>query len=161
MITPRSNSHKYNLIAGSHLRHPLVLIMLIIWLLNDHLLKAYYGSWWTGKLSDIAGLIVCPVSIYSGYEMICAFRKRVPNHLKSVLWCSLIVTGLMLAMINTSQTAERLCSYTVAYVQWPLRAMLSLLMGNTLPELNRLQTTMDITDLLTLPILVVPYKILK
>jgi hypothetical protein len=160
-MTSRSKSHKNDLTAGSHLRHPLVVIMLIIWLLNDHVLKAHFGSWWTGKLSDIGGLIVCPVSMYSGYEVICAFRKRVPTHLKSMLWCSLIVTGLIFAMINTSPIAERLCSHMIAYLQWPIRAMISLLMGNTLPELNRLQTTMDITDLLTLPALIVPYKILK
>ena len=32
------------------------LLALFLLLLNDHLLKEMFGSWWTGKLSDVAGL---------------------------------------------------------------------------------------------------------
>jgi len=30
-------------------------------LLNDHVLKATYGNWFTGKLSDVAGLLIFPL----------------------------------------------------------------------------------------------------
>ncbi len=161
MIPTKPKSDESDLMAGRHLRHPVVLTMLALWLLNDHVLKTYYGSWWTGKLSDVAGLVVFPVSIYSSYEIICALGKRAPSHLKSVLWSSLTITAFILTMINTSPIAERLCSDVIAYLQWPIRAIVHLLTGHALPELNRLQTTMDITDLFTLPALIVPYKILE
>lgn len=32
--------------------------------LNDHVLKYQFGNWFTGKLSDFAGLIVLPIFIY-------------------------------------------------------------------------------------------------
>ncbi|MCB0711005.1 MAG: hypothetical protein KDD67_01605 [Ignavibacteriae bacterium] len=32
------------------------LLGLTLLILNDHLLKGVYGSWWTGKLSDVAGI---------------------------------------------------------------------------------------------------------
>lgn len=44
-----------------HLRHilnPVFLLSLFLLLLNDFVLKAYYHSWFTGKLSDVAGIIV-------------------------------------------------------------------------------------------------------
>src|SRR5690242_17575868 len=41
---------------GSAMLHPLVLGAVAVLILNDHLLKARWPSWWTGKLSDVAGL---------------------------------------------------------------------------------------------------------
>ncbi len=41
--------------------NPLFITALIILVINDHLLKEIYHNWWTGKLSDIAGLIVLPL----------------------------------------------------------------------------------------------------
>ncbi len=32
-------------------------------IVNDQILKAVYGNWLTGKLSDVAGLIVMPVVV--------------------------------------------------------------------------------------------------
>src|SRR5210317_531581 len=43
------------------LTHPLFLGALLALILNDHLFKAVYPSWLTGKLSDFSGLFVFPV----------------------------------------------------------------------------------------------------
>jgi len=45
------------------LAHPLVLALLGLWLLNDHVLKAAHGGPVTGKLSDVAGLVVFPLVV--------------------------------------------------------------------------------------------------
>jgi len=42
------------------LAHPVSLLAVGILLLNDHVLKDAYGTWWTGKLSDVAGLVFAP-----------------------------------------------------------------------------------------------------
>lgn len=34
---------------------------LLVLIINDHLLKGYYGNWITGKLSDFAGLFIFPM----------------------------------------------------------------------------------------------------
>ena len=44
-----------------YLLHPVFLLGLIILLLNDHYLKAEFGNWWTGKLSDFAGVLLLPL----------------------------------------------------------------------------------------------------
>ncbi|WP_276482541.1 hypothetical protein [Paraflavitalea pollutisoli] len=35
--------------------------LLVLLVLNDHLFKTTYGNWWTGKLSDAAGIILLPL----------------------------------------------------------------------------------------------------
>jgi hypothetical protein len=40
------------------LGHPSFLSCVILLGVNDHLLKAHYPGWWTGKLSDAAGVVV-------------------------------------------------------------------------------------------------------
>ena len=44
--------------AGDCLSHPLILLMLAVWLLNDHVLKDMFGNAFTGKASDVEGVIV-------------------------------------------------------------------------------------------------------
>jgi branched-subunit amino acid permease len=41
--------------------NPAFLICLVVLFLNDHFFKFYYTSWFTGKLSDIAGIILLPM----------------------------------------------------------------------------------------------------
>lgn len=38
----------------------IVILSLIILLLNDHFLKLYFHNWFTGKLSDVVGIILLP-----------------------------------------------------------------------------------------------------
>ena len=41
--------------------HPWSLASIGMLLLNDHYLKYAYASWWTGKISDVAGMIFFPI----------------------------------------------------------------------------------------------------
>ncbi|HAN77051.1 MAG TPA: hypothetical protein DCQ31_04375 [Bacteroidales bacterium] len=45
------------------LTHPLFIVSLLILILNDFVLKAYYPNVITGKLSDFAGLFIFPIMI--------------------------------------------------------------------------------------------------
>src|SRR5690349_13071723 len=59
MTVDRSAAPRGN--AGlAWLGHPGTLLALALLLLNDHVLKAAYPGWWTGKLSDAAGLVLAP-----------------------------------------------------------------------------------------------------
>lgn len=46
--------------ALAWLSHPVSVVAIAVLLVNDHALKAAYGTWWTGKLSDVAGLVFFP-----------------------------------------------------------------------------------------------------
>jgi hypothetical protein len=136
-------------------------MMIIVWAVNDHILKALYGNWWTGKLSDLSGLVVFPVALYSAYEIYWAVRKQAPKHLKLTLKVSVLITGGLLFSINTVSSVEHFSSFAIAYIQWPFRALMSLFKEGPLPTLNVLKTTMDATDLLTLPTLIIPYILIN
>jgi len=45
----------------SAMLHPLTLFSLVLLVLNDHFLKWAHPSWLTGKLSDVAGMILAPI----------------------------------------------------------------------------------------------------
>ncbi|MGI9603088.1 MAG: hypothetical protein ACR2QE_14470 [Acidimicrobiales bacterium] len=45
------------------LAHPLVIALVVAWALNDHVLKATFGGPVTGKVSDVAGLVVFPLLV--------------------------------------------------------------------------------------------------
>ncbi len=59
--TPRDEAPTHARAAAlAWLRHPASIAAIALLLLNDHVLKAAYGTWWTGKLSDVAGLAFAP-----------------------------------------------------------------------------------------------------
>lgn len=52
------------------LQHPVTLLSIAILLLNDHVLKVVSPSWWTGKLSDFAGLYFFPFIVAAGLSLL-------------------------------------------------------------------------------------------
>lgn len=55
--------------------HPVTLASLILLLINDHLLKAAYPGPLTGKLSDVAGLVLLPPVLAT---IVAALAVRLP-----------------------------------------------------------------------------------
>lgn len=110
---------------------------LILWFLNDHIFKAAAVgtpfTYVTGKLSDMAGLIVFPIALASALRWI--FRVD----LRTLVKISAVLTGLLFVAINVNQA-------------W------SDALHGLLPRSNavRFHGTADLTDLLCLPLLLVP-----
>ena len=46
---------------SAYLLNIVFLTGLLLLALNDHLFKDLYGNWWTGKLSDVAGVLILPL----------------------------------------------------------------------------------------------------
>jgi len=65
---PENNNRTVDLAT---LAHPIVLLSIAILLINDHVLKANYPSWVTGKLSDFAGLLFFPILLSAILNIIC------------------------------------------------------------------------------------------
>lgn len=109
--------------AKSGPSHPLALAMTALLLLNDHVFKAAWPGLLTGKLSDIAFLVVCPVVVAAG-----------------------------LAHLRVSDRRARLVAlwtvgtFFVALQLWPP-------LGDTLASLLSGRHTADLTDLIALPAL--------
>jgi hypothetical protein len=136
---------------GGLLVHPYTLAALALWIVNDHYLKRTHGSWITGKLSDVACLIVVPLIGIAAVEL---YRNR----LAALRTCLLFIaaTGVIMISINLFDSAAWIYQYGLAIVQWPLRALHGVIVDGALPSIRAVQKTMDPTDLLTLPALLVP-----
>lgn len=102
---------------------PWVLGAVAVWLVNDHVLKDRYGSWWTGKLSDVVGLMVFPLIVAVVIER---WSRR------AIEW-AVATTVIFFASINLVPAADA-----------ATEGALSLLIGPTV-------LTLDPTDVLLLP----------
>lgn len=127
------------------LLHPVTLAALVVWIANDHWGKRVHGGFVTGKLSDVACLIVVPVLALAVVELWRPAGWRVRA-------ACVAVTGLVMIAINLFDSAAWLYRYGLGVVQWPLRVV----MTGELPAIRPVQLTMDPTDLATLPALLVP-----
>ncbi len=63
------------------LKHPATLLSIALLLANDHWLKTSSPSWWTGKLSDFAGLFFLPFLIASFLGLLLDRKNISPNAL--------------------------------------------------------------------------------
>lgn len=128
--------------------HPLVLTALALLILNDHLWKAAHGTWWTGKLSDVAGLAVFPLLVSAGGALIGLW----PGRMRTIVAVA-AVTGAAFAAVKLWAPAGDGYRVALAALQWPARAIAALVRGDAAPALGRVRLTADPTDLLALPAL--------
>lgn len=132
--------------------HPVVLLSLGLWALNDHYLKGALHNALTGKLSDVTSLIAGPALLSFGSAALGVGRRH-PNGLLAA-WC--LILAAVMAAINLWSPAAHAYRDGLALAQWPFRCALAL---KRLP-LAPVSLTMDPGDVWTLPAAVVPLWLL-
>lgn len=116
--------------AFAALAHPVALGALVLWIVNDHWWKHHFANAVTGKLSDVAGLILFPLLVAAAL----ALWVRRP-----IRW-GVTVTIALYGSVNLFGWADR-----------AIEAVASIVAPADL--------TRDPTDVLLLPVLVVPIVI--
>jgi hypothetical protein len=146
--------------AADALLHPVVLLALAVWLVNDHWAKAALPGAVTGKLSDVAGLIVFPLLPAAALAL---WRQRRGGAQPGPAWAPawIIATAAAMTAIKLLDPAAWLYRHGLAAAQWPLRAAYRLITTGDVPALGAAQLTMDPFDLAALPALVVPWMLLR
>ncbi|MGC5287181.1 hypothetical protein [Micromonospora sp. DT231] len=114
----------------SWLCHPATVIALVLLLVNDHVLKATFPGPVTGKLSDVAGLVLAPPLVA---VLLTLLVPRLPA--RAAALAGLVAVGAGFALVKSSGYAAELASSA-----WTVLA------GPSLVRADR-------TDLLTLPAL--------
>lgn len=114
------------------LAHPGSVLALVLLVLNDHVLKQAWPGWVTGKLSDVAGLVVAPLLLSA---VLTAVRVTRPLHV------AVVATGAGFAFCKTTTFGA-----TVTSDVWSLFGT---------PTMIRA----DVTDLLALPGLYAAWRI--
>ncbi len=137
---------------GGLIEHPVILIALAVWALNDHLWKAAYPGWLTGKLSDVACLIVIPAMVATGIEL---FTGNSKYAYRGVVAGAIIAAAVMV-LINTVPFAATVYEWGMGVLRWPMDAAWALLQGEPTSGLRPVQLWMDPTDSFTAPAVLVP-----
>ena len=114
------------------LAHPGSVLALVLLVLNDHVLKQAWPGWVTGKLSDVAGMVVAPLLLAAVLTLV-----RVPQALS----VALAATGVGFAFCKTSSLGAEVTSSV-----WSLFGT---------PTMIRA----DVTDLVALPALYAAWRI--
>jgi hypothetical protein len=141
--------------ARGVLLHPVALVAAGILVINDHLLKVSNPSWLTGKLSDVAGLVVAPLllSILLG-TLTGSSETRLRPKWPIVL--AVLATAFGFAAVKLWPAAADVYRVALGYSQWPFGAVASL---PDLPPVRPVLLVADSSDLIALPAIAVPLLI--
>jgi len=126
------------------LLHPIVLGALCVWLLNDHLLKEVFPGVVTGKLSDVAGLVVAPVCLAA----VSPSRRGTPHEQLRTLERWMVAVACGFTAIQVWPPAAWLYTHALGVLQWPWYQIWA-----DAPVAVPVAHTMDPTDLVALPVL--------
>jgi hypothetical protein len=141
------------------LLHPVTLSALALWAVNDHLLKGWAPALLTGKLSDVAGLVVSPTVLLGILEWCAPTALR--RHLDLALAASCGAIGLLLLGLELSKPIELAYQHALGSAQFMASNLGAWLSGDRAPTYVLVRTTPDVTDLLALPALAVPWWLVR
>lgn len=126
--------------------HPLPLAAVAVLALNDHLLKHAHvlPGWLTGKLSDVAGLFFFPLLLTALSRLLSWALGRPAELTRRRL-------AIAIALTAVAFTALQLHTGTVAIYEWLMPRL------DPTGTVAAVRVTMDPTDLLALPALVLTW----
>lgn len=128
-------------------------------IVNDQLLKAAWPGVVTGKLSDVAGLVVAPLVLVGFWEIGQWIAGRWRGPAASALVVAIVAVGLGFAAVQVWEPASVAYSWTLGAGQWPFRAVAALVAGAPTPSVVPVVATADAEDLLALPALAVTWLV--
>ena len=131
--------------------HPVPLAALPLLLVNDHVLKVSYSGWLSGKLSDVAGLILLPFVLLATWDLVRLARPRMPAVGSRLVVASVVVVMVAFTAVEVVPLGSDIYRVVLGGSQWPFRALAALVSARPLPTLAPVQLTSDLTDLLALP----------
>jgi hypothetical protein len=105
--------------ALAWLTHPVTCLALVLLIVNDHILKAMYGTWWTGKLSDVAWLVVGPpllAMIVAGAASLVG--RRNPSA-RTCTRMSLAVVGVVFVLVKSTAVGAAVASASLTPLAGP------------------------------------------
>lgn len=136
-------------VPGDGLLHPLALAALGLLVVNDHLLKPMLPGLLTGKLSDVAGLLLAPLVVVAAIELGSAAvgRRWSPDRRWLIAICVLVATGF--AVVKTTAAGAVVLGSALGAGQWLGGVVASPLLGMPPPPAVA-DVVVDPTDLVAL-----------
>lgn len=128
------------------LLHPIALAAIALLVLNDHVLERAMPGWWTGKLSDFAGLTFFPLLLAALVDGV--RRARDP---RALVRAASIATAIVFALVKTRPLATDAFRCALGGLQWPLAAAQAMIAGHAIHAPVPVAAVTDPTDLIALP----------
>jgi hypothetical protein len=151
-----SSSRSHSPVIGEALLHPVSLLCIVLWGLNDHVFKALYGNWLTGKLSDLTGLVAFPLFAFSLWQLALIVSGAQRPVRSRELLAILAGTGTLLAASKLTSQGAFVYALWVGFTHEP-----SATLCTPVDIAARVQHTQDPTDLIALPMLGVAWWIAR
>lgn len=102
--------------------HPVPAFAVLILFVNDHYLKYHFTSWWTGKLSDFAGLFFFPLFLCAIWVMALNLVTRRENWLtKRNLLVAVIITDAVFVAVKLNPSAAAVYEQFLGWAGFPSR----------------------------------------
>ena len=156
MITHRGQDASRLVQAGDAVLHPVALLALGVLILNDHALKASFPGLVTGKLSDVAGIVLLPLVLVAGWELLGAALGRGSGPHARVLALAILLTGVGFTLVKVVPPVALAFGSVLGAVQWPVAVLAGLAGGHpVVPGLSAAPIVVDPGDLVALPALAI------
>jgi len=136
---------------GDALLHPVALASLVVLVVNDHFLKHRCPGWASGKLSDVAILVVGPLLLQGCAELAAARRGRPWRPSARVFAVAAAVTCAAYVLEKTVPAATEVYRLVWGALRWPLDGVAAWAQGRAWPAYARAAAVTDPTDLVALP----------
>lgn len=144
---------------GDGILHPAALTALAILVLNDQVLKRLWPGLVTGKLSDIAGLVLLPTALVAGWEIGRSSFRRPWGPSRRALLTALVVSGVFFTAIQVWPPADEAFRVGLGIAQWPVRALVASIRGSAVGGPEPVASVADAEDLLAIPALAIAWWI--
>ena len=142
---------------GDGLLHPVALGALAILVLNDQLLKAAWPGIVTGKLSDVAGLIVAPLVVVAAWEIAVWAAGSWTGPGRTALVVAIAVVAIGFTTSQVWSPAGDVYRLALGVLQWPFAVIGALVGGTATPPLRPVDAVADGEDLIALPALAITW----
>ena len=141
--------------------HPITVACFVLLVLNDHWLKQDHPGWLSGKLSDVAFMVLAPLWLFAAWTRLASWLHRGYSRSlrQRVLWACLLLIGVTLVLMETTAWGDWLYRYGLGALQFPFRALANWALHAESTDFCPVHATRDLTDLYCLPILAVAYWI--
>jgi len=128
------------------------LLALAILVVNDRVLKSWWGNAATGKLSDVAGLVFFPLLCAALADVVLRVAGRGGVRRRGFV-TAIAVTGVTFGLVKLFPAAAEAYSYGLGVAQWPIESARAAAASAPAPGISPVWVLADVTDLLTLPAL--------
>jgi hypothetical protein len=143
-------------VPADGLLHPVALVALVALIVNDHWLKAAWPGPVSGRLSDVAGLILAPLLVQAIVETVLWAVHRPWGPSRTVLTAAVVLVGVGFALAKSVPLAADVYRVGLGILQWPFVAAGALISSASVPGVVPVAFVADPTDLVCLPALAFP-----